>query len=236
MSKPTKPTNPLSNTSPSISEMAGIEELFEIAERTGERPTGPHARATAESRAATAGRVSIKVYDVDGDAADALPERWHEMPRDAKMASLKLLEWADLGPTETIESGNTICVGLDQYRAATMMPDATGAALDAPADLAFGEHDDENPVEPDYTDTSLPDEIHRTTMSSHEVSGSDLTVYVGNTFLDTNEANGNTIGRIGIVSASGVLFNHSAFEPFEKTSTRAATVETVLSFEPYPED
>lgn len=170
---------------------------------------------STQSTLMVSGRVDTNVYD-----EEQLPADWDSLSDSEKMNRLD-----DVEPSESYTTHNTTVDGMHTYFARNLNPNDSinlGATH-----LAVGNDDATNPS---TTDTSLNNEVFRTSASSYTQSGSDLTV---STFIDSSEANGYTLKELGLFAGSGSgdrMWNHSLIANIAKDDSRTITFDVTLTF------
>lgn len=195
------------------------------------------------------GEVTISVYDTDelreaverelGRPYDDLGEyeRWlaSRDPDDFDLDALNYgangLDRADarelleLTPPEADveETTNTTVAGLHEYIVDNLDPNQA-TNLDC-SHLAVGTDN----TAPTTSESSLGTEAYRTAITDVIDNGNDLTT---STFLDSSEANGNTLVEVALYSAStgGTMFNRSLITAISKDNTKTATIDVELQF------
>lgn len=127
---------------------------------------------------------------------------------------------------ETVQ--NTTCVELDEYRA---LDTAESEDVDDDADrIAVGTGD----TTPQYSNRSLnapildddgdPVEFQ---IDEYSVNGTEVTM---NGFLGTQQANGETVAEVSVVSNEGRQYNHATHTPYDKSNTESVTYEAVFNY------
>ena len=173
-----------------------------------------------ESAAATA-NVVVRVIDV-ATLRDHWP-RWDRLPRSVR-ADLVARTPAD----RVSKHHNTTCVGLHEYLA-RVVDDDTNAADETASHFAVGTGD----TEPAAGNTELNNEVFRNTIRESSVAGNAVEATA---FLDTAEANGNTLVEFGLLSSdtggSDLLWNHSLISEITKDDETTAEITATLTFNP----
>lgn len=163
--------------------------------------------------------VHVRVHDID-ELREAFPG-WDENPKWVKQRLARRV-----APLDEQHHENTTCISLHEYLAENLHP-AT-ASNESASHLAVGT----GTTQPASGDGSLESEVYRVATTDDAVNGGELFT---STFLDTSEANGNTLTEVGLVtddgSGSNLLLNHSLISGIEKTSNTTATVDVTLRFE-----
>jgi hypothetical protein len=95
------------------------------------------------------------------------------------------------------------------------------------SELALGD----GTTAPASANTSLNNELIRIPVTDSADRGTSLFT---STFLDTSEANGQTLEEVGLVtdSTGGLLLNHSLIDTIDKNDETTATIDVTLSFQP----
>lgn len=157
--------------------------------------------------------VHIKVHDVSDVPG------WDSYTKSEKR---KILEEKD--PVQESHQTNTTVNGLFEYIVDNL---DTGQSVNEDAShLALGT----STTDPTVDDTALGNEVFRTGVTSTLDDGTSLST---STFIDTSEANGNTIEEVGLFTASsgGTLLNHASVQSVAKTSSKTLTIDVTLTFD-----
>jgi hypothetical protein len=95
------------------------------------------------------------------------------------------------------------------------------------SELALGD----GTAAPASANISLNNEVLRIPVTDSADRGTSLFT---STFLDTSEANGQTLEEVGLVSSptGGTLLNHSLIDTIDKNDETTATIDVTLSFQP----
>lgn len=162
--------------------------------------------------------VHFQVHHID-DLRREFPG-WDSYSKRKKMELARTVE-----PVQTESSHNVTCVGFHEYIIDNI--DTNQSVDEAATHLAVGTDDTTDPV---TANTDLNNEASRFSVTDTFDNGSSLDV---STFLDTSEANGNTLKEVGLVnqsSSSGdILFNHSLISDIVKTSEKTTTIDVTLN-------
>lgn len=173
-----------------------------------------------ESATATA-NVVVRVFDVE-KLRDYWP-RWGRLPRSVR-ADLVAQTPAD----RVTKHHNTTCVGLHEYLA-RVLDNNTNVADKTGSHFAVGTDD----TEPTPGNTKLNSEVFRNTIRDSSVAGNTVEATA---FLDTAEANGNTLVEFGLLSSdndgSDILWNHSLISEISKDDETTAEITATLTFNP----
>jgi hypothetical protein len=129
-------------------------------------------------------------------------------------------------PASTVSiSRNTTVDGLHESIVDLLDPNQT-VSLSA-SELALGD----GAASPASANTRLNNEVIRIPVTDSADRGTSLFT---STFLDTSEANGQTLEEIGLVTqpSGGTLLNHSLIDTIDKNDETTATIDVTLSFQP----
>lgn len=162
--------------------------------------------------------VRISLHDVD-DLRSRYP-RWDELPKQEQLLLARRVE-----PTRVVESANVTTTGLHELIVDQLHD---GQTVDASAShLAVGTDD----TQPDGGNEELNNEVYRAAVTDDADRGSTLFT---STFLDSTEANGNTLVEAGLVTSaaggSNILLNHALISGIQKDNESTATIDVSLSF------
>lgn len=167
------------------------------------------------------GEVDVALYDVD-ELRDAV-DGWDELGKAAKRAAL--LE-ADVEPVKQHSTTNTTVDDLHRYLVDNL--DRDQDVNENATHLAVGTDD----AAPTTADGALGNEVYRAALTDVIDNGTDLTT---STFLDSSEANGNTLREVGLYTADaatgGILLNHALITEIPKDDTKTATIDVELQFQ-----
>lgn len=166
-----------------------------------------------ESIAVARGSIVAEVYDV----RQIENEAWSNL---SKADRLQLLQAGLYKPVQTVATTNTTCIGLDEARALSLVPPGE---VDPVATFDVGTDD----TAPTYNDTELGNNVYSADLVSFSADGNDFNAVA---FLDTTEANDNTLVEGGLVSEAGRLLNHSTFTSIDKTPNREVTIDITITF------
>lgn len=173
------------------------------------------------SKQATYGDVRVAVHDRDpleraasshGLEFDSLgKQERHELAR-------------GVAPTEVWETTNTTVKGLHEWIVDALHPGTTESA-ETIEYLAVGT----DGTTPTSDDSSLGNEVYRVTNTDRENRGRDLRT---STFLDTTEANGNTLREVGLFteSSGGLMVNRALISEIVKNNRKTVTIDVTLKF------
>jgi hypothetical protein len=129
-------------------------------------------------------------------------------------------------PAETVSIHRNITVdGLHESIVDLLNPSSSNTP--AVSELALGDGDSP----PVSGNTSLNNEVERIAVTETSDRGTSLAV---STFIDTGQANGETIREVGLVDSGGTLLNHALVTPIDKDDETTATIDVTLSFSPNP--
>jgi len=160
-------------------------------------------------------------FDVDDlDADRTLEGADRELTRE-RIEALLAVE----PPTPDVEkTTNTTVDALHEYFVDELDPSQT-VDLEA-SHLAVGT---DGATGTNTGDTSLNNEVYRTSITDSIDNGKDL---LSSTFLDSSEANGNTIDEVGLFSSDtgGTMLNHATITAITKDSSKTATIDVTLEF------
>jgi len=163
---------------------------------------------------------NVHVYEHD---LDTLRTRWPGWDENPKWVKRELAQRTD--PDREQHNANTTLVGLHEYIVDELDP---SQSVDLSAShLAVGT----GTTQPTSGNTSLNNEVARLATTDDTDNGTTLFT---STFLDTSEANGNTLDEVGLITASsgGTLLNHSLISSIDKTDETTATIDVSLTFAP----
>lgn len=162
--------------------------------------------------------VYCQIHHID-DLRKEFPE-WDSYSKQKRMRLARTVE-----PVQTESSHNVTCTGFHEYIIDNI--DTNQSVNDDASHLAVGDDDTSDPV---ASNTDLNNEVGRFSVTNTFDNGSSLDV---STFLDTSEANGNTLKEVGLVNQSSstgdILFNHSLISDIVKTSEKTATIDVTLN-------
>lgn len=126
---------------------------------------------------------------------------------------------------EVEETTNTTVDGLHEYIVDNLDP--AQARNEDCSHLAVGTDD----TAPSTADSSLGAEVYRTEITDVIDNGKDLTT---STFLDSTEANGNTLAEVGLFTDTsannGTMLNRATITKIVKDDTKTATIDVELQF------
>lgn len=169
---------------------------------------------------------AVSKDNVRATACDVAILRWIEPCWDVlpEIEKMQILREAEYG--QTIESSNTTCIELDEYRVKNL-----SQATDENqfiGELAVGD----GSTTPAHSDRSLTNRIAMTDVSETIEDGQTITVRA---FLAKSEANddgsGNNPDLQELGAYAGPFFlNHSLFSAITKTSSKAIQFEVDLTF------
>lgn len=127
-------------------------------------------------------------------------------------------------PPDVEETTNTTVDGLNEYIVDNLHTDQS--TNEDASHLAVG---DDGASGTSTGDSSLNNEVGRFSVTDSIDQGKDLLL---STFLDSSEANGNTLDEVGVFTASsgGTLFNHSTISSVSKDNTKTLTIDVTLKF------
>lgn len=167
------------------------------------------------------GEVDIALYDV-AEVREEI-DGWDDLAKAGKHAALQR---ADVEPVEQYSTTNTTVDSLHQYLVDNLDPEQ---AVDENAThLAVGTDN----TQPATGDAALGNEVYRTELTDVIDNGTDLTT---STFLDSTEANGNTLREVGLYTADaatgGMLLNHALISEIPKDGSSTATIDVELQFQ-----
>lgn len=163
--------------------------------------------------------VEVSIHDID-DLRKEVPG-WDSLSKLEKMEAAR-----NVDAIEEDSASNTTCIGLHEYIVDNL--DSNQSVNESVSHLAVGDND----TAPASGNVNLNNEVGRFSVTSVNDAGSLLDI---STFLDTSEANGNTLKEIGLTNqatvSGDILFNHSTISDIVKTSNKTATIDVTLEFE-----
>lgn len=175
----------------------------------------------ATSRQATHGDIRVAVHGADSlrRAARDRDLEFDRLSRDQRAALARTVEpdWAD-------ETTNTTVRDLHEWIVNQLDPDSSPGSRTLEY-LAVGTDGSDATV----GDAALGNEVYRVVHTERENRGRDLWT---STFLDTTEANGNTLQEVGLVtqSSGGMFANRAVIAEVEKNSKKTCTIDVTLKF------
>lgn len=161
------------------------------------------------------GRIDTKSYK-----DSQLPDNWDTLSDSEKMDAVSKLD-----PDTTRTDYNTTVEGMHIYFARNLNPN--DSIDESVTHLAIGNDDS---VTPTASDSSLNNEVFRKGVTQYNQTGNSLEA---STFIDTNEANGNTFKEIGLFAGPNLgdrLWNHSIIASIVKDNSRTITLDVTLTF------
>jgi len=163
--------------------------------------------------------IRVSLHDV-GDLRERFPN-WDSLSKREKLKHAR-----EVGPERVVESSNVTTTGLHEL--IVDMLHTEQAVNESASHLALGTDDTTQPASGDST---LNSEVYRVEVTDGIDRGSELFT---STFLDSTEANGNTLVEAGLVTSaaggSNILLNHALISDIEKDEESTATVDVALSF------
>lgn len=154
------------------------------------------------------------------DASIVLKENpdWDRLSRSEKMQRLQELE-----PSETYHNYNVTTVGLNESIVDNI--DINQSFDREASHLAVGTDDSDT----SSADTALGNEVARFSVTDTVDNGSEIDI---STFIDTSEANGNTLKEVGLFTAAsgGKMLNHALITDVVKTPEKTLTITVNMSF------
>lgn len=161
--------------------------------------------------------VKVTVHNIDDLRREV--DDWDSLSKQEKLEASR-----DVDPMETIEDHNTTVDGLNEYIVDNLDPSQS-----VNEDASHLEVGSDGNTTPTTSDTGMNTSVGTFSVTSDSDNGKDLFT---STFLDTSQANGNTLAECGLTTASsgGTLLNHSTFTDFNKTSSNTFTLDVTLSF------
>jgi hypothetical protein len=177
--------------------------------------------ATTRSNDAQLGvgcNVHVREHDIG-----TLREQWTGWDENPKWVKRELARRTE--PDREQHNANTTVDGLHEYIVDNLDP-SQSVDLDA-SHLAVGT----GTTQPASGNSSLNNEVFRVATTDDSDNGATLFT---STFLDTSEANGNTLEEVGLFTASsgGTLLNHSLISSITKDDETTATIDVSLTFQP----
>jgi len=172
---------------------------------------------SVKPKVATVDNVRIRTWDVQ--TIKRTEPRWDGLSDRAKMVAQSYLE-----PERDEQCSNVTTADLHEYLVDELDRDQS-VDLDA-SHLALGT----DSTAESSSDSSLGNEVFRTSVTDSIDKGSEL---LTSTFVDSTEANGNTIEELGLFSAAsgGTMFNRSTqFSSIAKTNDETVTFDVSLTF------
>lgn len=166
-----------------------------------------------------AGEIEIRVYDVD-DARERWPD-WDELPKSRRAELVRQLD-----PDSVDRTTNAI---LDEWleHLVDLMDQTQTDTAEEVTHFAVGTDD----TEPQSTDTGLVSEVYRTEIDTETDNGKD---FDASGFLDSTEANGNTLKEAALATAStagnGLEVNRGLISSTEKTSQKLITTNFTIKY------
>lgn len=181
--------------------------------------SGSRPRRSASSSVGVAGRVRLRVWDVD-ELEEYIPQ-YSRRRRERRHALLSAA--LPVEPEREVVVENMV---LDNY-----LEMLARGANEHPDYLALGD----GTTAPDPANDSLNNEVYRTPTGQNEVTGSDR---LTSTLISQNEANGEAIREVGLTTdareRSWTQLTHvvldSADQIEEKNSKMALTIDYILEF------
>lgn len=176
---------------------------------------------TATSTQATHGEVRVAVHDRES-LQEAARDRGLELAALEKGDRHALAR--DVEPSDEWVTTNTTVRDLHEFIVDVLDP-ATSAGSETVTHLAVGTDN----TTPTADDVSLGNEVYRVENTDRDNRGRDLWT---STFLDTSEANGNTLREIGLVteSSNGIFVNRSLISEVVKNNRKTVTIDVTLKF------
>ncbi|MFB1066435.1 hypothetical protein [Natrinema sp. H-ect4] len=174
-------------------------------------------RGTVREQIRLGDNIRVQVHDIE-DLRETSPN-WDDLSERERLEVTRRVD-----PVQTHSTANTTTIDLHEYHVENLDP-ATSRNEDA-SHLAVGNDDS---TVPSSGNSSLNNEVYRTGISDSSVKGDELFT---STFLDTTEANGETLVEVGLFTASsgGTLLNHSTIDPIGKTTDNTATIDVSLTW------
>lgn len=174
------------------------------------------------SRASGFGELAIQIHDVD-DIRARHPD-WDELSKAEKLQVARRV-----APTERQEVSNVQLNGLHEYLVDHF--DRSQSVVDREfEEFAVGTDN----TTPAATDTGLGSEVYRTSLANSVDQDRDVLV---TGFLDSTEANGNTLREFAILAnnvsntSDVVVANRALFDPeIQKTDQKTVTIDVTLGW------
>lgn len=161
---------------------------------------------------------NVHVFEHDIDTLRKQWPGWDENPKWVKRELAKRTE-----PDREQHHSNTTVDGLHKYIVDNLDP--SQSVNKTASHLAVGK----GTSQPASGDTSLNNEVTRVQTTDDSDNGTTLFT---STFLDTTEANGNTLEEVGLFTAAsgGTMLNHALISSITKDDETTATIDVSLTF------
>lgn len=179
-----------------------------------------------QSGSGVTGRIEKKVHDVSN-----LRERADDYDSLSKKEKHQLAQQVE--PTEHETVYNVTTDRFHEYFVDNLDPGQSAAKDNQTVDwMALGT---DAASGTSTTDTDLNTRVYSETITDHADNGKDL---LCSTFVDSTEANGNTLDEIGLytgdpanlANADVFLLNHATFSAVTKDNSKTVTFDVTLSF------
>ena len=176
-------------------------------------------RVSSEQK--THGEVTVQVH-TEETLRQAAVDRGLEFESLSKEERAALAR--EVEPDGVDETTNTTVRDLHEFIVDVLDP-GTSAASETVTHLAVGTDGSDATVD----DSGLGNEVYRVDHRGRENRGRDLWT---TTFLDTTEANGNTLREVGLVtdSSGGIFVNRALISEVVKNNRKTVTIDVTLKF------
>lgn len=172
------------------------------------------------------GRIDKRVYDT-AQLRDSF-DSWDTLTKTEKLELTREVE-----PIEEETIWNVTTDSLHQYFVDNLNPDNTDPEANVSASWLGLGIDGGSGV--NTSDADLNNRVYSEQVTSHSDNGKEL---LASTFLDSGEANGNTLDEIGLFSgdpanlanADVFLLNHATFTSVTKDNSKTVTFDVTLTF------
>lgn len=181
---------------------------------------------TTQSGLSIEGRIDKKVHDVDQLREEH--DDWDEMSKEEKLSAIR-----DVEPIEETTTYNVTTVALHEYFVDNL--DSQNTSTEANVDLSYVGLGNDASSGTATTDTDLNNRVYEETITDIADNGNEL---LASTFVDSTEANGNTLDEIGLftgdpanlANAEVFMINHSTFADVTKDNSKTVTFDVTLTF------
>jgi len=179
------------------------------------------------SSATITGRIDSQVHDLD-DLESHVEGNWNELSDEEKLDAAR-----DVEPVEQQTVYNATTDRFHEYFVDNLDPGQSAAKDNLSADyLAVGTNGGGGTA---TGNTDLNNRVFSKSVTDHADNTKDL---LCSTFIDSTEANGNTIDELGLytgdpanlANADVFLMNHSTFSAVTKDNSKTVTFDVTLTF------
>lgn len=194
------------------------ERIYESAGRLAR-----HLVRRTTDTATVHGEVEVRLHD-SAALREAARDRGLNYDELDKPEKLELTRAVEPKAVRTVENST-----LEEYHEhlADLADPATAATAETASHLAVGT----DGTAASASDTGLIAEVTRVAVTDSQRTGRDLFT---STFLDTSEANGNTLREVALASdataGQGIEFNRAVIADLPKTSEDTATIDVTLQY------